>query len=128
MIRAQFLAGAAALGGDSLRRVQIAQILPGYTPTFRIAVVCPQSGPDGRIGKQLVDGVRGAVDEINRERPSYQSLVLYNAYDDHNSAAEATVQADFAPGAPAAFTVTPVVANSLASARTSPSTPCLLAV
>jgi branched-chain amino acid transport system substrate-binding protein len=106
MIRAQFLAaGAAAFGGDSLRRVQIAQILPGYTPTFRIAVVCPQSGPDGRIGKQLVDGVRGAVDEINRERPSYQSLVLYNAYDDHNSAAEATVQADFATGAPDAMAV-----------------------
>ncbi len=121
MIRAQFLAGAAALGADSLHPfdpstssgqtklrtggVQVAQILPGYTPTFRFSVVCPQSGPDGRLGKQLIAGVRGAVDEINRDRPSYQPLVLYNAYDDHNSAAEATVQADFATGAPDAMAV-----------------------
>lgn len=106
MIRGEFLAGAAAaLGGDTLRRTQVAQILPGYTPTFRISVVCPQSGPDGRLGKQLVDGVRGAVDEINRDRPSYQSLVLYNAYDDHNDAAQATVQADFATSAPDAMAV-----------------------
>jgi branched-chain amino acid transport system substrate-binding protein len=95
MIRAQFLGGAAALAGGT----QVAQIIP-YTPTFRIAVVCPLSGPDGRLGRQLVDGVRGAIDEINRDRPSYQSLVLFNQYDDHNTAAEATVQADFATGAP----------------------------
>ena len=95
MIRAQFLSGAAALAGGT----QVAQIVP-FTPTFRISVVCPQSGPDGRIGRQLVDGVRGAIDEINRDRPSYQSLVLFNAYDDHNTAAEATVQADFATGSP----------------------------
>jgi branched-chain amino acid transport system substrate-binding protein len=95
MIRAQFLAGAGALAGGT----QVAQIVP-YTPTFRFAVVCPQSGPDGRLGHQLLDGVRGAVDEINRDRPSYQALVLFNAYDDHNTAAQATVQADFATGAP----------------------------
>jgi branched-chain amino acid transport system substrate-binding protein len=95
MIRAQFLAGAGALAGGT----QVAQIVP-YTPTFRFAVVCPQSGPDGRLGRQLLDGVRGAVDEINRDRPSYQALVLFNAYDDHNTAAQATVQADFATGAP----------------------------
>ena len=95
MIRAQFLAGATALAGGT----QVAQIVP-YTPTFRFSVVCPQSGPDGRLGQQLLAGVRGAVDEINRDRPSYQPLVLYNAYDDHNTAAQATVQADFASGAP----------------------------
>ncbi len=105
MIRAQFLAGAGALAG-TLRRAhdQIAQIVP-FTPTFRFSVVCPQSGPDGRLGQQLLSGVRGAVDEINRDRPSYQSLVLYNAYDDHNTAAQASVQADFATGAPDALAV-----------------------
>jgi len=100
MIRAQFLAGAGALASGT----QVAQIVP-YTPTFRFSVVGPQSGPDGALGRQLVAGVRGAVDEINRDRPSYQSLVLYNVYDDHNVAAEATVQADFATSAPDAMAV-----------------------
>lgn len=100
MIRAQFLAGAGALASGT----QVAQIVP-YTPTFRFSVVAPQSGPDGALGRQLVAGVRGAVEEINRDRPSYQSLVLYNVYDDHNVAAEATVQADFATSAPDAMAV-----------------------
>jgi len=100
MNRAEFLAGAGALAGGT----QVAQIVP-YTPTFRFGVVCPQSGPDGRLGKELLAGVRGAVDELNRDRPSYQPLVLFNAYDDHNTAAEATVQADFATGSPDSLAV-----------------------
>jgi ABC-type branched-subunit amino acid transport system substrate-binding protein len=97
MIRAQFLAGAAGAAAATVGRAQdrvVAQIIP-VTPTFRFGVVCPQSGPDGRLGKELLAGVRGAVDEINRDRPSFQSLVLYSAYDDHNTPAQATVQADF---------------------------------
>lgn len=106
MIRAQFLAGAggaAALIGQAQDRA-VAQIIP-VTPTFRFGVVCPQSGPDGRLGKELLAGVRGAVDEINRDRPSFQALVLYSAYDDHNTPAQATVQADFATGTPDALAV-----------------------
>jgi branched-chain amino acid transport system substrate-binding protein len=95
VIRSEFLAGAGAAAGAS----QVAQVLP-YTPTLRFAVVCPQSGPDARIGRQLLDGVRGATDEFNRIRPSFERLLLYTAYDDHNTPADATVQAAFATGSP----------------------------
>jgi branched-chain amino acid transport system substrate-binding protein len=91
MIRAEFLAGLGAAAGAA----QVAQVSP-YTPTLRFAVVCPQSGPDARIGRQLLDGVRGAVDEANRERMLNERVLLFDAYDDHNTAADATVQASFA--------------------------------
>jgi branched-chain amino acid transport system substrate-binding protein len=91
MIRAEFLAGLGGAAGAT----QVAQITP-YTATLRFAVVCPQSGPDARIGRQLLDGVRGATDEFNRNRPSFERVLLYTAYDDHNTPADATVQAAFA--------------------------------
>ena len=95
MIRADFLAGAGAAAG-----VAFAQPPTPYTATLRFAVVCPQSGPDGRIGRQLLDGVRAAVDELNNERTSLERFLVYDAYDDHNTAADATVQASFATGNP----------------------------
>ncbi|HEY6234022.1 MAG TPA: branched-chain amino acid ABC transporter substrate-binding protein [Candidatus Elarobacter sp.] len=95
MIRSDFLAGLGGVAGAT----QVAQIQP-YTRTLRFAVVCPQSGPDARIGRQLIDGVRGATDEINRTRPSFEPVLLYTAYDDHNTPADATVQAAFATGSP----------------------------
>jgi branched-chain amino acid transport system substrate-binding protein len=101
MIRSNFLAGLAGTAGvlgqpqDRL----IAQISP-YVATLRFAVVCPQSGPDARIGRQLLDGVRAAVDEINREITSFDRALIFDAYDDHNTAADATVQASFATGNP----------------------------
>ncbi|MEA2687800.1 MAG: branched-chain amino acid transport system substrate-binding protein [Candidatus Eremiobacteraeota bacterium] len=95
MIRSQFLAGIGGVAGAT----QVAQISP-YTATLRFAVVCPQSGPDGRIGRQLLDGVRAAVDEINRQITSFDRALVFDAYDDHNTAADATVQASFATGNP----------------------------
>jgi branched-chain amino acid transport system substrate-binding protein len=91
MNRAGFLAGAGGTAGAT----QIAQVQQ-YTPTLSFAVVCPQSGPDARVGRQLLDGVRAAVDEINRERLLSEAALLFNAYDDHNTAADAIVQASFA--------------------------------
>lgn len=97
MIRAQFLAalGAAGAAGST----EVAQVTP-YTPSLRLAVVCPQSGPDARLGRQLVDGVRAAVDEANYSRSSFERAYLFDAYDDHNTAADAVVQASFATGSP----------------------------
>jgi branched-chain amino acid transport system substrate-binding protein len=94
MIRAEFLA---ALGATAA--TDVAQVTP-YTPTLRFAVVCPQSGPDGRLGRQLLDGVRGAVEEANRSRTSLERALLFDPYDDHNTAADAVVQASFATGSP----------------------------
>ena len=105
MIRAEFLAGVAAVGAVPVP-------LAPYTPTLRFAVVCPQSGPDARIGRQLLDGVRGATEEINRTRPSFEPVLLYTAYDDHNTPADATVQAAFATGSPDVMAVIGHISSS----------------
>lgn len=102
MNRAGFLAGlggAAAVLRPAQDDAQIAQA-QSYTPTLRFAVVCPQSGADARLGRQLRDGVRGAVEEFNRERLLTEPALLYTEYDDHNTPADATVQASFATGNP----------------------------
>ncbi len=101
MIRSQFLAGIG--GAAALRQAQddrqVAQIAP-FTASMRLAVVCPQSGPDARLGRQLADGVRAAVDQINNERSTFERALLLSTYDDHNTAADATVQANFAVAQP----------------------------
>ncbi len=107
MIRSDFLAGI----GGSAGATQLAQA-SSYTRTLRFAVVCPQSGPDARIGRQLLDGVRGATDEINRTRPSFEPVLLYTAYDDHNTPADATVQAAFATGSPDVLAVIGHISSS----------------
>ena len=103
MNRSEFLAGVGGAAGatyvDKLSAGQVAQVAP-YTATLRFAVVVPQSGPDARIGRQLLEGVRAAVDEINRQITSFERALVYDAYDDHNTAADATVQASFATGNP----------------------------
>jgi branched-chain amino acid transport system substrate-binding protein len=71
-----------------------------FTPTLRLAVVCPQSGVDAAVGRQLVMGVRAAVDYYNNLRSPFDRALLYEAYDDHNTAADAVVQASFATGNP----------------------------
>jgi branched-chain amino acid transport system substrate-binding protein len=106
MIRGEFLGvlgGAAGVLGQAGDRL-IAQVSP-YTATLRFSVVVPQSGPDARIGRQLLDGVRAAVDEINREITSLERALIFDAYDDHNTAADATVQASFATSNPATLAV-----------------------
>lgn len=100
MIRAQFLAGA----GAAARATQVAQVSP-FTPTLRFAVVCPQSGPDAGLGRQLLAGVRGAIDELNNERMLNEPILLFDSYDDHNSVADATVQASFATASPTTLAV-----------------------
>jgi len=100
MIRAEFLAGMGAAAGAPV----IAQISP-YRATLRIAVVCPQSGPDARAGRQLLAGARAAVDQINTEISSFERALIIDAFDDHNTAADATVQASFATGNPTTLAV-----------------------
>lgn len=95
MIRSAFLAGV----GNAAGAAQIAQLTP-FTASLRFAVIAPQSGEDRPLGTQLVAGVSAAVDELNRLRSSFERALLYTAYDDHNAAADATVQAGFATAAP----------------------------
>jgi branched-chain amino acid transport system substrate-binding protein len=94
MIRSHFLAG---LGAAPL--VGAAE-LPVYTATLRLAVVAPQSGSDARLGRQLVDGVRAAVEDQNRLRFATERAFVFDAFDDRNTAADARVQAGFAANNP----------------------------
>ena len=100
MIRAQFLAGAGAAAG-LLRQAQdrlIAQVQP-YSKTLRIGVCAPMSGDDRRIGQQLVSGVRAGVEQMNQVRSAFDGTLLFDTYDDRNTAADASVQATFAVNA-----------------------------
>jgi branched-chain amino acid transport system substrate-binding protein len=93
--RGDFLRGAANVAAAA------ATLPPSpYTPTLRIAVVCPQSGIDRVVGQQLVTGVRAAVDYANNLRAPTDPALLYEAYDDHNMASDAVVQSSFAVGNP----------------------------
>lgn len=94
MNRGEFLAGVGGTAGAAVTP------LPAYTPTMRFAVICPESGPDASLGRQLRDGVRGAVEEFNRERMLSEPALFFSEYDDHNTPADATVQASFATGNP----------------------------
>jgi branched-chain amino acid transport system substrate-binding protein len=95
MIRSHFLAG---LGTAPL--VGAALPLPIYTATLRLAVIAPQTGPDGRVGRQLVDGVRAAVDQQNQLRFQTERAFVFDTFDDRNTPADARVQANFAADNP----------------------------
>ncbi|MDB5043813.1 MAG: Extracellular ligand-binding receptor [Candidatus Eremiobacteraeota bacterium] len=95
MNRGDFLRGTANVVGAA------ATLPPSpFTPTLRLAVVCPQSGIDRVIGQQLVTGVRAAVDYENNLRAPTDPALLYTAYDDHNIPSDAVVQSSFAVGNP----------------------------
>ncbi len=97
MIRSDFLG---ALGATTVAAAAPVQPIQPYTPTMRVAVICPQSGDDRVLGLQLVNGVRSACDYLNNERSSFDRALLFTAFDDHNTAADAIVQAGFATGNP----------------------------
>jgi branched-chain amino acid transport system substrate-binding protein len=95
MIRSDFLAGigAAPLVGAALP-------LPIYTATLRLAVIAPQTGADARIGRQLIEGARAAVDDQNRLRFQTERAFVLDTFDDRNTPADARVQASFAADNP----------------------------
>ena len=94
MIRSHFLAG---LGSAPLVG---AADLPVYTATLRLAVIAPQTGPDARVGRQLIEGVRASVDDQNRLRFQTERAFIVDTFDDRNTAADARVQASFASDNP----------------------------
>jgi branched-chain amino acid transport system substrate-binding protein len=95
MIRSAFLAGMGGVAGST----QVAQVQL-FTASIRIAVVGPMSGAAGALGKQLARGAEGAADELNRFRAGYAPAVLIDVFDDHDTTADAIVQAGFATGDP----------------------------
>jgi branched-chain amino acid transport system substrate-binding protein len=71
--------------------------LPGiYNTTMRVGVVAPLSGDDRPLGQQLLNGVQAAINELNDLRFSTDPVLVFSQYDDHNDAANAVTQAQFA--------------------------------
>jgi branched-chain amino acid transport system substrate-binding protein len=93
--RGTFLSGAAVTIGAT---PSIPLTTTPYTPTLRIAAVCPMSGEDKGVGMELLRGIRAAVDYLNDQRASYQSFLICDTYDDRNVASDATVKSSFAVG------------------------------
>jgi len=74
--------------------------VPVFAAQVGIAVVCPLSGDDRRTGEMLANGVRAAIDDSNRQRGSLDRIYLLRTFDDHNSVADAIVNASFAAADP----------------------------
>lgn len=92
MNRAEFLASgaAASIVGQST----------AFTPSIRIAVVLPQSGGDAAVGRQLLDGIRTAIDLGNYDRGPSDRVIIYDVLDDRNAEPDARLQSSFATANP----------------------------
>jgi branched-chain amino acid transport system substrate-binding protein len=75
--------------------------IPGiYNTTMRIGVVAPLTGDYANLGKQLVQGVNAAVNELNDLRFTTDPVLVFNQFDDQATAAGAVVQAQFCVNTP----------------------------
>jgi branched-chain amino acid transport system substrate-binding protein len=100
MKRSSFLNN--VLGAGTIIAVpnQITQTPAPFTPTLRIAVIAPLSGPLKEYGLQLTDGVQAAVDEQNQTRFQNERAFIFDAYDDQNDPPQALARANFVCGSP----------------------------
>jgi branched-chain amino acid transport system substrate-binding protein len=70
--------------------------LPVYSQQVTIAAVCPTSGEKQKAGEDLLNGVRAAIDEYNREqRMAMSRAFVLRAFDDKDDVADAIVNAQF---------------------------------
>jgi branched-chain amino acid transport system substrate-binding protein len=96
--RRAFLGGAAALTATAAAaRPALATF--GDTPlagTALIAVVAPFSGDEIRLGEQLGNGVRAAIDDANLRRGTLDRAYDMRTFDDQNLLASGLVNAQFA--------------------------------
>ena len=96
--RKGFLAGGAALAaGAATSSAALAQA--GDTPlggTVTIGVVAPFSGDYIKLGEQMGNGVRAAVDDANQLRGTLDKAYLMKTFDDQNLLATGLVNAEFA--------------------------------
>jgi branched-chain amino acid transport system substrate-binding protein len=95
--RGEFLGGI----GASVAAFQV----PNFISQVSIGVVCPLSGDDRRTGEMLANGVRAAIDDSNRQRASLDRVYVLRTFDDHNSVADAMVNASFAAADPTIIAV-----------------------
>lgn len=102
MKRKHFLALAASGAG----------VLPGvrapaqsFQQQVNIGIVAPLSGTGSDAGRQIVNGVRAAVDEINVSVGSFGTAYSYRAFDDQGALAQMIQNAQFAASDPSIVAV-----------------------
>jgi branched-chain amino acid transport system substrate-binding protein len=96
--RRRFLAGGAALAATATHGLP-AFAQAGDTPlggTVTIGVVAPFTGDSIKLGEQIGNGVRAAIDDANLIRGTLDKAYLMKTFDDQNLLATGLVNAEFA--------------------------------
>jgi branched-chain amino acid transport system substrate-binding protein len=92
-----------AAGGASV--LPSARALAQFQQQVTIGVMGPLSGTGSDAGRQLVDGVRAAVDETNVSVGSFGTAYGYRVYDDQDALAQLIQNAQFAASDPSIVAV-----------------------
>lgn len=96
--RRTFLASGAALAGSAATTAPALAVF-GDTPvggTVTIAVVAPFTGDEIRLGEQIGNGVRAAIDDANNLRGNLDRSYIARTFDDQGLLASGLVNAEFA--------------------------------
>ena len=97
MRRSDFIGAGAAAAAAAVAAPALAA--PDYGPplggTANIAVIAPFTGDSIRLGEQIADGVRAAIDDANRIHGSLDRVFLMRTYDDQNALAAGLLNAGF---------------------------------
>ncbi len=89
-------AGAAVAGAAALPAFAAPNLDTPYVPTSTIAVCGPFTGDDTKLGEQIANGVRAAVDDANQRRGGLDHILAMRTFDDENLLASGIVTAGFA--------------------------------
>jgi branched-chain amino acid transport system substrate-binding protein len=98
MRRDAFLRGTAAAATAGLAGSQAAAAAdygPPLGGTANIAVIGPFTGDYTKMGEQIADGVRAAIDEANRLHGALDRVFLMRTFDDQNALASGLLNAGF---------------------------------
>jgi branched-chain amino acid transport system substrate-binding protein len=99
MRRGTFVGGAAAAGAAAAALPASAATTQDYGPplggTAEIAVIGPFTGDAIRMGEQIADGVRAALDDANRIHGTLDRVFVLRTYDDQNALASGLLNAGF---------------------------------
>lgn len=98
MNRRTFLhSGAAALGAASVPEIARAQFIPGqYQQQLTIGVNAPLTGDRAAAGREIVNGVQGAIDYTNRFGGTLRTAFALRTFDDMDALAQSIVNVQFA--------------------------------
>lgn len=95
--RKRFLALGAGAAAAAAASPAAAQIIPNqFGRQLTIGVVVPMTGPLAAQGNQIINGVRGAIDEANRMIGQLDRSFGMRTFDDENAIATGIMSAQFA--------------------------------